>query len=89
MTPDLILGLFKSAIILALLLVAPFLGVSLVIGLVVSLLQAVTSIQEQTLVFAPKLAAVAVTFIVTAPWIFRQMGEFITQVFSLMRLAAT
>ncbi len=50
------------------LLSAPLLGVSLVVGVMVSMLQAVTSIQEQTLVFVPKMASVMVTLFVLFPW---------------------
>ena len=62
MNPDLAIDLFKSTVMFALYIVAPFLGVTLVVGLVTSLLQSVTSMQEQTLTFVPKLLALAGRF---------------------------
>ena len=76
MNPDLAIELFKITIFKALLVVAPFLIVALVIGLVVSLIQSVTSLQEQTLVFIPKLLAVVGVFLVLAPWLVRTLMEF-------------
>ena len=60
----------------ALLVVSPILIGSLVVGLVVSLLQSVTSIQEQTLSFVPKLLAVSLVIVLGAPWILRQLMQF-------------
>ena len=60
----------------SLLVVSPILLGSLLVGLVVSLLQSVTSIQEQTLSFVPKLLAVALVIVVGAPWILRQLMQF-------------
>jgi hypothetical protein len=57
MNPELAIDFFKSTVVFSLYMVAPFLGVLLVVGLVASLLQSVTSMQEQTLTFAPKLLA--------------------------------
>mgnify|MGYP003349289716 CR=1 FL=1 len=59
MNPELAIDFFKSTVVFSLYMVAPFLGVLLVVGLVASLLQSVTSMQEQTLTFAPKLLALA------------------------------
>jgi flagellar biosynthetic protein FliQ len=59
MSPELAIDIFKGVIIFSLYIVAPFLGVMLVIGFITSLFQSVTSIQEQTLTFAPKLLALA------------------------------
>ena len=76
MNPDLAIELFKLTIFKALLVVAPFLLAALVVGLVVSLIQSVTSLQEQTLVFIPKLLAVVGVFLFTAPWLVRTLTEF-------------
>jgi flagellar biosynthetic protein FliQ len=56
--------------------ISPILLASLVVGLAVSLFQSVTSIQEQTLSFVPKLLAIAVVLVVAAPWILRQIMQF-------------
>ena len=76
MNPDLAIELFKLTMFKALILVAPFLLAALVTGLVVSLIQSVTSLQEQTLVFIPKLLAVVGVFLFAAPWLVRTLTEF-------------
>ena len=60
----------------SLLVVSPILIGSLVVGLIVSLMQSVTSIQEQTLSFVPKLVAVSLVLVLGAPWILRQLMQF-------------
>mgnify|MGYP003350359323 CR=1 FL=1 len=59
MNPELAIDFFKTTVVFCLYMVAPFLGVMLVVGLLASLIQSVTSMQEQTLTFAPKLLALA------------------------------
>jgi flagellar biosynthetic protein FliQ len=68
MSDTLIVDLARNAMLMALGLAAPMLLVALGIGLLVSLVQAVTQIQEQTLAFVPKLVAVAMVFLVGLPW---------------------
>jgi flagellar biosynthetic protein FliQ len=84
MNPDVAIDLFKSTIIFALYVVAPFLAVMLVVGLIMSLIQSVTSLQEQTLSFAPKLVAFAATALLLAPWLLRTMVEFTTSILARM-----
>jgi flagellar biosynthetic protein FliQ len=67
-------------------LVAPFLVVSLVTGLIISLVQSVTSLQEQTLTFIPKLVVVVGVFIFLAPWVVRTLMEF--TVYCMSRMAS-
>ena len=76
MNPDLAIDLFKSTVMFALYVVAPFLGVTLVVGLIASLVQSVTSMQEQTLTFVPKLIALAGLMLVLTPWLLRSLSEF-------------
>lgn len=76
MNPDLAIDLFKSTVMFALYVVAPFLIATLVVGLVASLLQSVTSMQEQTLTFVPKLVALAGLLLLLAPWLLRSLSEF-------------
>ena len=57
---------------------APMLGLGLIVGLSVSIFQATTSIQEQTLAFIPKIIAVFVAILVFGPWMLRLMIEFVT-----------
>jgi flagellar biosynthetic protein FliQ len=77
----LILDLARDALTLALMLAGPLLAVALGVGLLVSLIQAVTSIQEQTLSFVPKLFAVAITFIILLSWMLQSMMKFTTELF--------
>lgn len=76
MNPDLAIDLFKSTVMFALYVVAPFLGATLVVGLIASLIQSVTSMQEQTLTFVPKLIALAGLLLVLTPWLLRSLSEF-------------
>jgi len=66
----------------AVLLTLPALAVSLIVGLAVSIFQAVTNIQEQTLSFAPRILALAGLFIVTMPWLLQMSIYFTVQMFS-------
>ncbi|HND63006.1 MAG TPA: flagellar biosynthetic protein FliQ [Opitutaceae bacterium] len=84
MNPDLAIDLFKTTVMLALYVVAPFLGVTLVIGLVMSLVQSVTSMQEQTLTFIPKLVALAGVSLLLMPWLLRTLAEFTVSMLSRM-----
>jgi len=76
MNPDIAIDLFKSTVLFGLYVVAPFLLTLLVVGLLTSLLQSVTSLQEQTLTFAPKLLALAGLALVLTPWLLRALTEF-------------
>ena len=84
MTPEMAIDIFKNVITFALYIVAPFLGVMLVVGLITSLLQSVTSIQEQTLTFAPKLVALALLCIALGPWLVRSLTDFAIRIISQM-----
>lgn len=72
----------RELLYLSVLLAAPAVGVSLLIGLCVSILQTLTSIQEQTLTFAPRIIAVAITLALTLPWTLSQLVEFATAMIS-------
>ena len=84
MNPDLAIDLFKSTVMFALYVVAPFLGVTLVVGLIASLVQSVTSMQEQTLTFVPKLLALAGLLLVLTPWLLRSLSEFTITILTRM-----
>lgn len=84
MTPEMAIDIFKNVVTFSLYIVAPFLGVLLVVGLVTSLLQSVTSIQEQTLTFAPKLIALALLCVTLGPWLVRSLTDFTVRVISQM-----
>lgn len=76
MNPELAIDFFKTTVVFALYIVAPFLLLTLVIGLVTSLLQSVTSLQEQTLTFIPKLIGMAALMLLLTPWLLRSLSEF-------------
>ena len=82
MTPEFVVELLKSTLLQAIALSAPLLLAALVVGLAVSLFQAVTSIHEQTLSFVPKALAVVGLSILLLPWMLRTTVEFATQVIS-------
>jgi flagellar biosynthetic protein FliQ len=68
MSDIVIIDLARRAMLMALLLSAPMLAAALVVGVLISVLQAVTQIQEQTLAFVPKFVAVAVVMLLALPW---------------------
>jgi flagellar biosynthesis protein FliQ len=73
MDQDVVITLVSGALQLALKVALPLLGVGLVIGLAVSVFQAVTQIQEQTLSFIPKVLALAGVLVVGGPWMLNQL----------------
>jgi flagellar biosynthetic protein FliQ len=73
MDQDVVITLVSAALQLALKVALPLLGVGLVIGLAVSVFQAVTQIQEQTLSFIPKVLALAGVLVVGGPWMLSQL----------------
>jgi flagellar biosynthetic protein FliQ len=81
MTPEFSVELLKTLVLQAVMLAAPFLGAAMVVGLLVSLFQAVTGISEQTLTFVPKALAVVIMLILLMPWLVRTLVEFTASVF--------
>ena len=88
MNPELAIDVFKSTILFALYVSAPFLIAMLVVGLATSLFQSVTGVQEQTLTFGPKLVAFSALAILLAPWLMRSLVEFTVSIFSRMATLA-
>jgi flagellar biosynthetic protein FliQ len=84
MSPGLAIELLHRAVIMCLLVSAPLLITSLLVGVVVSLIQALTQIQEQTLTFIPKLVAVAVVMMLSLPWMLRQLIEYLSHTLDLL-----
>jgi flagellar biosynthetic protein FliQ len=84
MTPELVVQLARRSFEATLLLAAPLLIASLVIGLIISVFQAVTSINEATLAFAPKIVAVMVAMIIFFPWMMSYMGDFTREIYSFI-----
>jgi flagellar biosynthesis protein FliQ len=76
MNPEFAIELLKTMIYQALTVAAPFLATAMVVGLAVSLFQAVTSIHEQTLTFVPKALGIVGVLLLLLPWIVRTLVEF-------------
>ncbi|MDM0030529.1 flagellar biosynthesis protein FliQ [Variovorax sp. J22P271] len=81
MTPETIMSMGNQAIMVSLALGAPLLLVALVVGLVISIFQAATQINEATLSFIPKLLAVFATMVIAGPWMLGQMLDYIRALF--------
>jgi flagellar biosynthetic protein FliQ len=82
MNDVIIIDIARQAIYLVLKTAAPMLLASLVVGLIVSILQTVTSIQEQTLTFVPKLIAVFLIIMLFGGWIMNSIKEYTVELFS-------
>ena len=74
--------LVRQALTLALIISAPMLLIGMVVGIIVSLLQAVTQIQEQTLTFVPKITAMIAAAILLLPWIGQRLLDYAATIFS-------
>ena len=81
MSGDLVIQLGQEALMIVMLVSAPMLGLGLLVGLLVSVFQATTSIQEQTLAFITKIIAVFVAVLIFGPWMLRIMVEYIMNIF--------
>ncbi len=79
MTPETAIYILREGITVALLMVAPILGLGLSVGLVVSILQATTQVQEPTLAFVPKIVAVLVAVMIFAGWVVELIVDFTEQ----------
>ena len=79
MTTEWVLSMGREAIIVALMVSAPMLLLGLLVGLTISILQAVTQVHEMTLTFIPKILAVAMALLVFRPWMISQLVEFATR----------
>jgi flagellar biosynthetic protein FliQ len=84
MTPELVIQLARRSFEVALLLAAPLLISSLIVGLLISIFQAVTSINEATLAFAPKIIVVMIAMIIFFPWMMSYMCDFTREIYSFI-----
>ncbi len=76
MTPEFVVSFAKEAISLTILVAMPMLGLGLIVGLLISIFQATTSIQEMTLTFVPKILAVFFGLLFFAPWMMEKLITF-------------
>ena len=84
MDPEMAMDLARHAMITALLIALPLLCVGLTIGIIISVLQAVTQIQEMTLTFVPKIIAMVIAGIFFMPWVIGKLTSFAAEMFSPM-----
>ncbi len=77
MTPEFVTGFFLEAIKITIILAAPMLLAGLITGLVISIFQAATSINEMTMTFIPKMLAVAIALLVAFPWMLQVLIDFL------------
>ncbi|WP_428908651.1 flagellar biosynthesis protein FliQ [Niallia sp. Krafla_26] len=82
MTPETIIAIAEDGIWMVLLLSGPLLIIALVVGLIVSIFQATTQIQEQTLAFIPKIVAVLLGIVIFGPWMLSHMLSYTSDIFS-------
>lgn len=82
MTPESVMALGYQAMKVSLMLAAPLLLVALITGLIISLFQAATQINEMTLSFIPKLLAVFATLVIAGPWMLNTFLDYMRQLFS-------
>lgn len=83
MTEELIVELMKEVFYTTFLILLPILGVSLVVGITISIFQAATSIQEMTLTFVPKIFATVITIIFLMPWMLDKIMAFTTKMLTM------
>ena len=81
MTPEFIVGFARQAIEITLTIALPMLGIGMIVGIFVSVLQAATQIQEMTLTMVPKIVAIFVALIIAFPWIMDKMTTYTTNLF--------
>jgi flagellar biosynthetic protein FliQ len=84
MSENMIISVLKDAISTGLMVAAPILIISIVVGLIISIFQATTQIQEQTLTFVPKLIATAVVGLIAGPWMLHTVVNFTQRIFALI-----
>jgi len=88
MAPELVLTLMRRTLLTVLLVAGPMLLGGLIIGITVSVMQAVTQIREMTLTFIPKIIGVGVILAICAPWMMKVIVDFTNYAFVMMQQAA-
>ena len=82
MTPEFVINLVQNALFMLIVVSAPIMAVALLVGLLVSVLQAATQINEMTLTFIPKLLAMFVVLVVAGPWMINTMMDYTIRLFT-------
>ncbi|SFA74893.1 flagellar biosynthesis protein FliQ [Clostridium frigidicarnis] len=84
MSEHMVMGVLKDAISTGMLVAAPILVAAIVVGLIISIFQATTQIQEQTLTFVPKIITVALVGLLTGGWMLNNLVAFTERIFTLI-----
>ena len=84
MTPQMVVAIGREALTVTIMVAAPMLAFGLIIGLIISIFQAVTQINEMTLTFVPKILAVAAALLIFLPWMINLLVDFASHMFSLI-----
>ncbi len=82
MTPEFVINLVQNALFMLIVVSAPIMAVALLVGLLVSVLQAATQIHEMTLTFIPKLLAMFVVLVVAGPWMINTLMDYTIRLFT-------
>lgn len=82
MTPEFVIGFAREAIETTLMIALPMLGIGMAVGIMVSIFQAATQIQETTLTIVPKIVAIFIALLVAFPWIMDTMIAYTTRIFT-------
>jgi flagellar biosynthetic protein FliQ len=82
MNEEMVIGIGQEALKVTFLLAAPLLVVAMVVGIAVSLLQAITQINEATLSFIPKIVAIAIVLLLAAPWMLDTLSNYTSEIFT-------
>jgi len=83
MTEEIVVEVLKDAFFTTFIIILPILGVSLVVGIIISIFQAATSIQEMTLTFVPKILITAIAIIFMLPWMMDKIISFTLKIFAM------
>ena len=84
MTDVLMIQLLREALMITLVVSAPLLGIGMIVGLIISIFQTTTSIQEQTLTFVPKIVAIFVAIIFFAGWMISMLTDYTRKIFMMI-----
>ncbi len=84
MTDIMVIKLLREALLITLVVAAPVLGIGMFVGLIVSIIQTTTSIQEQTLTFVPKIIAIFMAIIFFGPWMIHMLVNYTVNLFMLI-----
>ncbi len=84
MTQELVLQIFRESLMVSIKLAGPLLLISMIVGLVISILQAATQVHEQTLSFVPKVLTIGILLVLMAPMMIATMDDFLMEIFDII-----